>query len=471
MLTKFPPGRLMSASEAALPLMVSILIFFAFFIGNRLSLGDADIYWHLTTGQWIVDHRELPEVDIYSHSMAGRPWIAKEWLSQLLFAAAYRVGGWFGVAAIAGTAIAAAFGLLTCFLLARFSPPIALILATSACSLATPQMMARPHVFAMPLLVVWTRFLIGASEKGNAPSLLLLPLMVLWVNIHGSFLFGLALIAPFALEAACNGEKPARVLAHWVVFALLALLCTFVTPYGPGTLLAALSVLNLGGALSIVAEWRPQDFSAVSPFQMILLSGIGFALFLGIKLPPLRIALLLIMLHLALSHQRHADLLGLCAPLLLAGPLGADRVRAAVNRPIMVSVVAIGLLTVAWAATRQIEPSPRATPRAAVELIKRLNAGPVLNYYDVGGYLIFSGVPTFIDGRTELFGRDFVDRYNQAVSLQNFADFTRVLDEYKIEVTLLRPDFPAVGLLDTLQNWKRIHSDSLAVVHLRTKTR
>jgi len=78
-------------------------------------------------------------------------------------------------------------------------------------------------------------------------------------------------------------------------------------------------------------------------------------------------------------------------------------------------------------------------------------------------------VPTFIDGRTELFGKSFVKRYNQAVLLHNFSDFLTILDEFKIEVTLLRPDLPAVGLLDTTPKWKRIYSDDMAVVHIRSK--
>ena len=94
-------------------------------------------------------------------------------------------------------------------------------------------------------------------------------------------------------------------------------------------------------------------------------------------------------------------------------------------------------------------------------------AGPVLNDYEFGGYLIFAGIPTFIDGRGELFGGPFIARYNRDVSLADLPDFLKLLDEYKFGATLLTPDTPAVALLDRLPDWQRVYSDSVAVVHKR----
>jgi hypothetical protein len=94
-------------------------------------------------------------------------------------------------------------------------------------------------------------------------------------------------------------------------------------------------------------------------------------------------------------------------------------------------------------------------------------AGPVLNDYWFGGYLIFVGIPTFIDGRGELYGGQFIARYNRDVSLANLRDFLKLLDQYKIGATLLAPDTPAVALLDRLPDWQRVYSDDVSVVHKR----
>lgn len=76
--------------------------------------------------------------------------------------------------------------------------------------LASPHLLARPHVLAMPVMIAWASGLVSASRRGNAPSPWLLSLMIAWVNLHGSFVFGLALIGAFALDALWNAEAGRR---------------------------------------------------------------------------------------------------------------------------------------------------------------------------------------------------------------------------------------------------------------------
>jgi hypothetical protein len=104
----------------------------------------------------------------------------------------------------------------------------------------------------------------------------------------------------------------------------------------------------------------------------------------------------------------------------------------------------------------------------AVAAIKARNAGPVLNDYDFGGYLIYAGVRPFVDGRTDqLYGEAFMVRHDRAVTLRNVGDFVNLLDEYGIGATLLNPATPAVGLLDRMDEWQRVYADDVAVVHVR----
>jgi hypothetical protein len=117
------------------------------------------------------------------------------------------------------------------------------------------------------------------------------------------------------------------------------------------------------------------------------------------------------------------------------------------------------------------QPAARMTPAAAVAALKSANAGPVLNDYNFGGYLVFAGIPTFIDGRSELYGSQFVARYNRALSLADVDDFIKLLDEYKLDSTLLEPSTPAVKLLDRLPGWQRVYTDGVAVVHKRLSSR
>jgi len=83
----------------------------------------------------------------------------------------------------------------------------------------------------------------------------------------------------------------------------------------------------------------------------------------------------------------------------------------------------------------------------------------------LGGYLIFSGIEPFIDGRY-LYGDAFIKRYVEAIRLES-DQLLRLLGEYGITWTLMAPQRPAVVLLDHLPGWRRLYADDIAVVHVR----
>jgi hypothetical protein len=244
------------------------------------------------------------------------------------------------------------------------------------------------------------------------------------------------------------------------------------TPYGPEPLLIPLTTLGLGDALRWITEWRPQDFGHFGTFELLLLAGI-FALSRGVTLPVVRVLVLLGLMHFALAQVRNADLLAMLAPLYLAAPLarqfGARAEDDAAGSARSVNLTALGVMIVATglALVRDVRPALRNTPEAAVANAGLANAGPVLNDYGFGGYLIFAGIPTFIDGRGELYGGQFIARYNRDLSLADLPDFLKLLEQYKFGATLLAPDTPAIALLDRLPDWQRVYSDDVAVVHKR----
>jgi hypothetical protein len=182
-------------------------------------------------------------------------------------------------------------------------------------------------------------------------------------------------------------------------------------------------------------------------------------------------------LHLALAQSRHADLLGLLAPLFLARPLAEQSGALAAShmpadmRATASAAVTVGLLLAATAILMawrsDMTPVPRITPVNAIKALDTAKVKRILNSYDFGGYLDFVGTPPFIDGRTELYGAAFTLRHDRALNLQDLGDFLRLLDEYRIEATLLIPATPAIALLDRLPDWQRLYADEVAVVHVR----
>lgn len=465
---------------AVLPWLVGMAVYLLLMtLGSRL-LNDPDAYLHVAIGRSIIDKGTLPHTDPFSATMGGAHYVAYEWLSQVMFALAYRLGGWAAAAALGAASAAAAFGLLTRTLLLRWQPVPALLAIMAALVLVAPHILARPHVLALPLLVAWIAALIRASDFARPPSPWLLPLMTLWANLHGSFIFGLAMVGAIGAEAVWQAPKSAQVQTakSWIVFGLLSLAAACITPYGPEIILAAVRTLALGQALTVINEWQPQDFTRLGAYEIVVLGAAGFALWRGVRLPLFRTVMLLGVLHLSLSQSRHADLLGLLAPLLLLKPLAdqfdtlaATRAAAPQQRwlPAAAGLLAIAAIVGGAAALRgSVAPAANVTPANALAAVKN---GPLFNSYEFGDYLDFAGVAPFIDGRTELYGQAFMLRYNRAVTLQDLPDFLKLLDDYRIKTTLLMPQTPAVALLDRLPDWQRVYADDVAVVHVRREAR
>ncbi len=462
-----------------LPLWVGVGVYALFLLaGNRLLI-DPDTMWQITVGQWILDYRAVPETDVYSFTMRGESWISTQWLAQVIYAKAYAISGWSGPVVVAASAIAATFALLASFLSRRLSESTTLVFITAALALTIPHLLARPHVLAMPLMVAWVAGLIAAADRRDAPSYWLVPLMALWANLHGGFVFGLVLVAPVALDALLGAEAAMRkpLALRWAVFALAALLASCCSPYGWNSLLASQKILALGNALPLIMEWKPADFGSVGPFEICLLLAVALALYRGVTLPLMRIVLLLGLLHMALAQGRAAEILALLAPLVLAAPL-AKQIQAAEpshsTAPLPMRgalfggiVVALMAGTFAYASVHRFEPHMRGSPVAAVAELKKLNLRRVFNDYDFGGYLIYAGVPTFIDGRTELYGEKFFVDHNAASGLMEPENLFRLLDQYKIEATLMRTQSAATKLLDHIDGWQKIYSDDIATIHLR----
>jgi hypothetical protein len=165
-------------------------------------LGDAGIGWHIRTGQLILATHAIPRTDPFSSSMSGHPWFAWEWLYDVLVGWLESLAGLNGVILLTALIIAAAFSWVYRLLLARGTNLLlALILVLIAASASMIHFLARPHVVSWLLTVAWF-WILESSEEGSSWRLWSLPLlMVVWVNVHGGFLLGFALLAIYWVTA------------------------------------------------------------------------------------------------------------------------------------------------------------------------------------------------------------------------------------------------------------------------------
>src|SRR5580692_11240647 len=285
-------------------------------------LGDGDTFWHLGAGRWIIAHMAVPATDPFSFTFVGRPWVAHEWLSEVVMAAVYQAGGWGALMLLFGLAVGLTALLMCAWLLRWLGMLPALVAVALGLACVAPGMLARPHLLVLPLLAFWTIELLKAREAKIAPPLWLALFMALWANLHSSFIVGYGLAAAFGLEALLDTKAwTRRGLRGWAGFLGLSLVATLATPHGIEGLAFPLRVLNMK-TLPVITEWQSPDFMKPSPLELALLAGLFAAFWRGARLTAVRAAILLGLVHMSLQHVRQEVLLGVLGPLLLAEPFG-----------------------------------------------------------------------------------------------------------------------------------------------------
>jgi hypothetical protein len=469
------------------PLLVGSFAFAIAIARSAQLLIDPDTYLHIAAGRWMLVHRMLPASDPFSYSMAGAPWTVHEWLSELLLAVAYERLQWTGVVLLTAACFGLGIALLMRRLLEHGNVLTSLLLALGASHLLTTHLLARPHLLALPVMVAWCGAIIAARDARRAPPFAILPLMTLWANLHGSFMVGLGLTLFLGLEAVLDRGAAWRLeLRRWSAFAALAILAAMLDPNGPDGFLLPIRLMDMPVLQGSFREWLSPDFHGLQPLELWLLGLLAAGLGLRLKLPPLRLLFVLLLVHLSLQAMRHSDLLAVLVPLLVSAPFGLqinprldaqgpsllrERLRMLARPAAWPAVAMAAAFVVAIGLARLSQPIERSdapdAPISALAAEERMALpGPVFNTQMYGGYLMFKGVPTFIDGRAEMYGADFTSRYLAAAE-GNEAMLTALLDRYRVGWTLLVPYSGAALVMKRLPGWQRVYSDAYAVIDQR----
>lgn len=458
---------------ASAPMAVSMLAgaaVFASLLWFPGILDDADTMWQIAAGGWILDHRAIPHVDPFAGAGAVRRWFAHEWLSETWMALAFRIDGFRGVLVLTAASVGVASSVLISTLRRFMAPMAAVLVLVQALANCAGSLLARPHVLAWPCLVIWVSGLVVARAGRRAPRWWLLPVMVLWVNLHGSFILGLLLALAFAAEAVAEAgagwRDPAR---RWLGFTVLAWCAALLNPDLLDGVLFPFRLLRMR-SLGWIGEWTPADFSALRPLELTILILAGAGLSGRLKVPPFRLLMLTGLVHMALTHWRHDQLLGLVGALLLAEPVGR------IAPPGVTAVFVPGTrwfaagLTAAALTIRLAMPldhQPGAPVFAALDALPaELRARPVLNDYGFGAYLIAHGEHPFIDSRADMYGDADIERFRAATE-QNGGALEAALREHGVAWTIFPADSRPAGWMDRMPGWRRLIDRAGVVVHAR----
>ena len=457
--------------RAAFPIAAAAV---AFTVAAGSSPADPDMYWHLASGRWMLDHREILRTDVFSTTIAGQPYALGEWLGEVLLAATFATGGWPGLVLLRSTLVAVA-----AFCAGRISRRGGGTVAAAAVVLCVgfvatrSRWTDRPALFTFVLFPVLLDLLFSARGGSRRALYAIPPLILLWANLHGGYVVGLGLIGAFAAEAVLLRSALARPL---LIVGALSVLATFIDPETFGLAGAA------GHALApprFIREEAPPDVLEASGavFAGYLAGALAVALGRGAGL--LDVLLLAPLIWLALSGQRHLSFFILAALPLLAGGLTVPLARAAAwlgriggqvhpsGRPIAGPiVVALVLVALGSAVVVPRDPDERGYPVGALPALLA-GEGVLLNEYDWGGFLILRAPsrPVFVDGRLFPFvSAGAFDAYREAVELR--PGWRSVLDRYAVGEVLLRPDRPlAVALRE--DGWRVLAEDRTFILLAR----
>jgi len=471
-------------------IFVIILVLGMFAMAAR-SVADPDVWWHLRTGQLIIQNHQLFQADPYSFTRAGQPWINHEWLSQVAMYGVYRLAGWGGL--IVGFAAIIAVSSLLVYLRSPGRPYIAGVFTLWGAVAAAPILGVRPQMFS---LLLASSFLLILERSEKHPGLLwwTAPLTLLWVNLHGGYLVGIGLMVAFlvgdALELAFGSQDRTRTASHLRRLALVA--CLAVVPLNPnGTRMYwyPLETLRSRAMQTYIDEWFSPNFHQAKelPFLCLILATL---VALGISSRRLRARELLLLsatMWLALRSARHIPIYVLVAVPILSGATqswldehgGASwfgsRTSSPGSRRMLVNAIMLAAFVVfTFARVRavirqQVESEAQHFPAAAVSYMARERPrGPIFNDYNWGGYLIGKLYPeyrVFIDGRTDVYGDSFMDDFYATYHLTD--GWKRPIQRWQIRTVVLPPDAPLITALRSQPGWKQIYADSQAVIFIR----
>jgi len=462
---------------------------------------DGDVALHTRIGDYILDNGVIPSTDPFSFTAFGARWFAFQWLSGVLFALLNKWAGLKAIVLLCGSIIALSFTVLLRDMIRRGANGLlALLLVLVAATASMIHFHARPHLFTILFLVVAHYLIARDRESPTRKIWLLVPLMVLWVNLHSGFpvlivslvilVVGTAIAAYWdsnipakagvrrygILLAACGGAtllNPNGIRLHLHIWSFLGndWLMRHVNEYAAPKfrseaeiyfmvlLIAACAVL---WRLASLRQWT--DFGWVFVFAVgSLMSARNIPLLLVIALPQIAVALTSVFNSFAKKQSRRSAAVALKE---LSDRIAQRLAPISVWAPVSVVLIAVMTSASSWPTDLSAQYFPRAMVRDHRQLLAESR---VFAPDQWGDYLLWVNYPrqrVFMDGRSDFFaekiGRDYLTVSNAS------AGWREVLARYRVDTVLIPPGFALDEFLDLDPSWEKLAEDTDAVLYRKT---
>jgi hypothetical protein len=509
--------RFLAPSTTDLIFIILLVTMAGGLLAPRL-LGDASIGWHIRNGEQMLQTHSITRTDSFSVTMSGQTWYAWEWLYDLLIAGIHHGLGLNGVVFFTAVIIALTFALtLRLCLLRGADLPAAGVLLALALGASTIHLLARPHVLSWLFTVIWFQVL-DSPELANEPDSrrrlwYLPPLTLLWVNVHGGFVVGFALLGLYLLSdliryVRCQDAEGLGILRTRLrtlaMVTLACLLASLVNPYGYALHVHVYRYLSSRWLMNHIDEFLSPNFHGVAQqcFVAILLITMVALAVVRSKPSLSRLFVLLFATYSGLYASRSLPVSSLLLALIVAplctqavaetssNPNLSSRLRAWLTRWQLftkrvsrielgfrahlwpIAAVLFGLLV--WSVPARPGSSQRMNAhfdpahmpvQAAEVIIQRGIREPIFAPDSWGGYLIYRLYPqnkVFVDDRHDFYGEEFLKDYLKAIRLT--PDWDVFLQAKKVNWALLPVGSSLANMLEETSQWNVVHRDGTSVL-------
>ena len=458
-------------------LLIAILLLATFAMALR-EIKDADLWWHLATGRYLIENRAIPREDIFSYTRIGTRWYTHEWLAEVVLYASYQLGSEVALILLAASSVTLTIWFL--YQQCAGNPYVRVFILILGAVASAITWGVRPQMLTF-MFAALTMLLVERYRQGRTWPLWAIPVaMLVWVNVHAGFFMGLGL-----LGVVLFGDGVARLLSlttertlsfnAWRKLALsfvATVAATLFNPNGYHMLIYPFETLGSSAMQAYIQEWASPNFHNHSfwPFGILLLGGgallvwirkrievtdlllffgLGFAGLLSARHIPLFVVVSVPVMTRALQDLP-MPLPGRTYPLLNWGILG-----------VLLCATSLRFYTV-WQQNSAYEIVHY--PVHAIEYIQeqKLDQQNIYNSYNWGGYLIWKNIPVYIDGRADVYMDDFIGEYLLAYQLHG--DWRLPLEKYAVDYILIESHASFAALLTEAPEWHMIYEDDLAVI-------
>lgn len=482
-------GRLRRAVERAFsfPVMLAFLLLVLAVCTVRSRFDDPDMWWHLKMGEIIWTTHSIPLHDLFSYTTNHHALVPQEWLGELTIYLAFKLGGYSGLmlwlCVLASALFIAAYGLCTAY---GGNVKIAFVGAVIVWLFSTIGLSIRPQMIGYLLLILELILIHWGRTRSPRWFLCLPALFALWINSHASFLLGIVVAGLVLFSSYFHFQAGSLVAPRWdparrqmlLIALALSVGALFLNPDGIHQVLYPLdAMLHQKINLAYVQEWQPIPMTDPRGLALLLVL-LGSFLTVVLRRSELLFDELIILsaaTWIGIGHRRTLFAFGiLAAPILCRQLSGLWEGYVPEKDPHWLNAIfmagALLLAFFAFPSTQDLMNQAEANSpvRAVAYLRSHHLAGPMLNDYGFGGYLIWAApeYPVSIDGRADLYEwAGFLGEYGAWATLQ--ADPRVLLQKYKINFCLLSADSTQVHVLQILPGWQQVYADNNSVIFQR----